>query len=78
MNRNRWQTKLKELYDIKDNENKDNIIDEEVSDNVSSSSINSNPQTKLFKVEIPYNLYRTILPEKNLYKDGKNLERMRF
>lgn len=74
LNRNGWQTKLREIYDIKIYENNDHN-NVEVSDNdsssSSSSSLNTDSKRKLFKVKIPYDLYRTILPEKNVYKDGK-------
>lgn len=40
-------------------------------DSSSSSSVKSDPKNKLFTVEIPYDLYRTILPERNVYRDGK-------
>lgn len=72
-NRYGWQAKLKEIYKTKRDENKNNIDQEmSVSDNNSSSLVKSGLQMKIFKVKIPYNLYKTIFPEMCLYKDGTN------
>jgi len=52
LNRNRWQSKLTELFEIKENENKD-LTNVKALDSDSPLSVNSDSQRKLFKEDIP-------------------------
>lgn len=85
-NRNGWRNKLQEMYGYNNHENETNEINDETTDesnngttdedvtDVSSSSVFKNGR-EFFNLSIPYDIYRTILPEKVVYKE-KNKKRV--